>query len=84
MERQAMKKNKPNNASAEIQLDNELDNLMFKSAGDFYNDVVSVTSRYDIPKTETELVKLLAGKETNTLYAKMIMDHLNGGNHSLD
>jgi len=80
----AAKKNKPKYASAEIQMDNELDNLRFKLAGDFYNDVVSITSRYDIPKMETELVKLMAGKVSNPSYTNMIMDHLNGTNHSLD
>jgi len=46
----AMKKNKPNDASAEMELDAALDKLQFRQAGTFYNDVVSVCARYDIQK----------------------------------
>ena len=83
----AMKlKNKPKDTSAEISLDADLDKVEFSRAEDYYNDVVAVCSRYDVSKTETDLVKQLAKKVTSSVYAKMIIDHLDNGavNHSLE
>ena len=72
----AMKKNKPNDTTAEMELDAVLDKLQFRQAGTFYNDVVSVCARFDIQKTEAELVKLLAKKQLSASYAKIVLDHL--------
>ena len=43
------KKSKPSNATAEIALDNDLDDIKFTSAKRYYNDVIAVTARYDVP-----------------------------------
>ena len=76
----AMKtKIKPSNATAEIALDNDLDDIKFASAKKYYNDVIAVTSRYDVPVSKTDLVKKLAKRVDNAVYAKVIIDHLNGG-----
>ena len=84
---QAMKvKNKPKDTSAEINLDTDLDKIDFARAEDFYNDVVAVCARYEVKKSQTDLVKLLAKKVTSSVYAKMIIDHLHQGStqHSLE
>ena len=80
----AMKKNKPNDTTAEMELDAALDKVQFRQAGQFYNDVVSVCARFDIQKSETDLVKLLARKQLSAAYAKMVLDHLKGSTHDLD
>ena len=80
----AMKKNKPNDTTAEMELDAALDKLQFRQAGTFYNDVVSVCARFDIHKSETDLIKLLAKKQLSASYAKMVLDHLKGTTHDLD
>ena len=55
-----MKKNKPKDASAEIEMDGELEKISFGTAQDYYNQVVAVIARYDVKKTNTELIKLMA------------------------
>ena len=42
------KKGKPSNATAEIALDNSLDEIKFSLAKKYYNDVIGVTARYDV------------------------------------
>ena len=42
------KKSKPSNATAEIGLDNDLDDIKFTSAKKYYNDVIAMTARYDV------------------------------------
>ena len=78
------KKRKPSNAVAEIVLNNNLDNVKFSSAKKYYNDVIGVTARYDVPVSKTDLIKNLAKRVDNAVYAKLIIDHLNGANKSLD
>ncbi len=83
----AMKvKHKPKDTSAEINLDTDLEKVEFSRAEEYYNDVVAVCARYEVSKSQTDLVKLLAKKVTSPVYAKMIIDHLNKGsvNHSLE
>ena len=45
---------------------------------------MSVCARFDIHKSETDLIKLLAKKQLSALYAKMVLDHLKGTTHDLD
>ena len=71
-------KNKPDDATAEIEMDANLERIQFSNANDYYNDVVSVQAKYNVEKTEIELIKLMAKKVTNETYAKMIVDHLDG------
>ena len=53
------KKSKPSNATAEIALDNDLDNIKFTSAKKYYNHVIAAIVRYDVPVSETDLIKKL-------------------------
>ena len=78
------KKSKPSNAMREIALDNDLDDIKFSLAKKYYNDVIGVTARYDVPVSKTDLIKNLAKRVDNAVYAKLIIDHLNGANKSLD
>ena len=54
------KKSKPSNTTAEITLDNDLDDIKFTPAKKYYNDVIAVTARYDVPVSETDLIKKIA------------------------
>ena len=71
---------KPSNATVEIALDNDLDNVKFSSAKKYYNDVIGVTARYDVTVSKNDLIKKLAKRVNNAVYAKMIIDNLNGAN----
>ena len=72
----AENKNKPSDASAEIEMDAELEKIKFSNVNEYYNDVVAVQARFEVTKTEMDLVKVMAKKVTNETYAKMIVDHL--------
>ena len=78
------KKSKPSDATAEIALDNDLEDIKFTSAKKYYNDVIAVTARYDVPVSETDLIKKLVKRVDNAVYAKVIIDHLNGVTKDLD
>ena len=61
---------------AEIELDQELDNVKVNNAIDYYNDIIGVTARFEVTKSDTELIKVMAKKCKNSLYANMILQHL--------
>ena len=69
-------KSKPSNATAEIALENNLDDIKFGLAKKYYNSVIAVTARYDVAISETNLIKKLAKMIDNTVYAKLVIDHL--------
>ena len=46
-------------------------------AKDYYNLVVTVIARYEVTKTETELVKIMTKKANSLMYTKMVIEHLN-------
>ena len=72
------KKHKPGDASAEVELESELEQLKFGgSANDYHDEVIKVTTRFGVVKTETELIKLLMKCMTNATFTKMAMDELN-------
>ena len=70
------KKSKPSNATAKITLDNNLDNIKFTLANKYYN-VIAVIASNNVPATKTNLIKKLAKRVNNAVYAKVIIDHLN-------
>lgn len=74
-----MKKNKPSDASAEIELESELEKLSFSNANDYYNDVVAIMAQYDVDVSDTTLIKAFAKKVKSSVYSKMTIDHLNSG-----
>ena len=78
------KKSKSSNETAEIALDNNLDDIKFTSAKKYYNNVIAVTARYDVPVSEKDLVKKLAKRVDNAVYAKVIINHLDGATKDLD
>lgn len=71
-------KNKPKDASAEIHLKKELEAVQFGMANDYFNLIVTVQGRYEVDVTDTKLIKIMATKVQSTVYAKMIIGHLNG------
>jgi hypothetical protein len=70
----AKKANKPSDASAMIELEIELKRPQLKGARDFYNDVVGVLDKYEVTKTDHELIMLMAHKNHDTSYARLILD----------
>ena len=72
----AKKANKPSDVSTVIELGVKLDKLQLKSARDFYNDMDSVMDKYEVTKTNHELCMLMAQKNNDTSYARLILDKL--------
>ena len=70
-------KNRPEDTSAEIKMDTKLNKIQFVGANDYYNEVVSVQARYNVGKTDADLIKVMANEVTNETYMKLIVDHLN-------
>ena len=70
------RKNKPKDMSAEIEMEAELHKIQFRSAVDYYNDVVGVTSRYEVKKSDTELIKIMSTKVNSATFAAMILAHM--------
>ena len=56
------KKCKQSNATSEIQMEQDVDNLRFGSARQFYNGVIGVTAQYNVTMTVTMLIKKMAKK----------------------
>ncbi len=52
--------------SAKIELDQELDKVKFGNAIDYYNDIIGVTARFEVTKSDTELIKIMT-KNARTL-----------------
>ena len=69
-------KNRPKDVSAEIELESELEKVQFKSANDYYNDIVAVTVRFEVNKSNTDLIKIMAKKVSSLIYAGMILNHM--------
>ena len=80
----AKKANEPSDASAMIKLEVELDKLQLKGARDFYNDVVRVLDKYEVTKTDQELCMLMARKNHDTSYARLILDKLKSPSPDFD
>ena len=70
------RKNKPKDTSAEIEMEAELHNVKFQGANDYYNDIVAVTSRYEVTKSDTDLIKIMSTKVASTVFADKILMHL--------
>jgi hypothetical protein len=74
------RKNKPKDTSAEIEMEAELHNVKFQGANDYYNDIVAVTSRYEVTKSDTDLIKIMSTKVQSTVFADKILMHLDHTN----
>jgi hypothetical protein len=55
-----------------------------KGARDFYNDVVGVLDKYEVTKTDQELCMLMARKNNDTSYARLILDELKSSSPDFD
>ena len=69
-------KNKPNDTSAEIEMEADLHKIKFQGANNHYNDIVAVTSRYKVMKSDTDLIKIMSTKVQSTVFAYKILTHL--------
>ena len=61
-----------------------MDNLRFGLAWPFYNNVIRVTVRYNVPVRETMFIKKMAKKVSDPVYVQLIILHLAGTNHDLE
>jgi hypothetical protein len=69
-------KKKPKDISAAIEMEADLHKVKFKGANDYYNDIVVVTSRYKVTKSDTRLIKIMSTKVQSTVFADKILTHL--------
>ena len=67
----------PKDASAGIEMKNELERVAFTGAQEYYAAIVQVQARYEVQKSQEDLLLIMASKVSNTTYAKIILDHLN-------
>jgi hypothetical protein len=67
-----------------IKLEIELEKLQLKGARDFYNDVVGVLDKYEVTKTDHKLIMLMARKNHDTSYARLILDELKSASPDFD
>ena len=77
-------KHTPTDMTAKIKMNDKLKQLLFKKAEDFHTQVLLVMAKYKIQKNESDCVDLLVKKVQKPMYAKMIIDHLDGSNHDLE
>ena len=81
----AMKqKDKPKDMSAEIKMEAELQKIQFRSAINYYNEIVVVTSRYKVKKTDTGLIKIMSTKMNSTMFAAMILSQMEDSDNADD
>ena len=69
-------KNKPKDVTAKIKMKKVLEKVKFGYANDYHKDVMSVTERYDVSISETELIEIMATQVNNLSYVDMIVNHL--------
>ena len=55
-------KNKPKDMSVKIELDVEFGKIKLHLAPDYYNDMVVVTTRFNMAKSEINLIKVMPKK----------------------
>ena len=77
-------KYRPNDVSAEIELQNELNQTVFKNATDYYNSQVAIAGKYGAMLDDVEYIKIMAKKVESATYSKMILDHLKGTNYDFE
>ena len=65
-------------------MEQEVDNLKFGSARQFYNDVIGVTAQYNVTMTDTILIKKMAKKVNDPVYVQLIIMHLVGNTQDLE
>ena len=63
--------------SAETELGSELKTIQFWMVNDYYNLVVMIMARYEVDKSDTDIVQIMAKKVNSSMYAKMVIKHLN-------
>ena len=71
-----MNRNKTNDACVDIEVDAELDKVKFSTAADYYNCVVAVTARFDVTRTDTRLIRMMAKKVSSSMFAKLIIQDI--------
>ena len=66
----------PKDITAEIDLENQVQQVRFKRGTEYYAEVTEVLSHFTCTLSEKELIKDMAKKTQNSTYAKMISDEL--------
>lgn len=75
----------PSDSSAEIDLENELEKIKFRSsANTYYIEAINVSSRYSVMKSDKEMIKIMSKKVRNSTYSKMILDELKKTNPNFE
>ena len=68
--------NKPNDFTAEIELENEVRKVIFKGANDYHTEVTNLLAQFDCTMSDVTLLKDMATKTKNTTYVQMIHQEL--------
>eukprot|EP00970_Alexandrium_tamarense_P017486 scaffold9728_cov113-Alexandrium_tamarense.AAC.1 len=55
---------------------NALKKLKFGDANKYYNDVVGVCAKFNVVKSETEMIEIMADAVTDPVYSQMVLRHL--------
>eukprot|EP00970_Alexandrium_tamarense_P017649 scaffold10388_cov100-Alexandrium_tamarense.AAC.1 len=69
-------KYRPNDVAARIQMTNALKKLKFGDANKYYNDVVGVCAKFNVVKSETQMIEIMADAVTDPVYSQMVLRHL--------
>jgi hypothetical protein len=68
--------NKPADRTAEIEMESEVQKVVFKNANDYFTEVTDILAQFDCTMSEINLLKDMAKKTKNTTYIKMIHDEM--------
>ena len=74
--------NKPADRTAEIEMEAEVQRVVFKNGNDYFTEVTDILAQFDCTMDEIDLLKDLAKKTKNTTYIKMIHDEMDKANPS--
>jgi hypothetical protein len=68
--------NKPADRTAEIEMESEVQKVVFKNANEYFTEVTDILAQFNCTMSEIDLLKDLAKKTKNTTYIKMIHDEM--------
>ena len=68
--------NKPNDVTAEIEMEAEVRKVVLKGANDYYTEITNLLAQFDCVMSDLALLKDMAQKTKNTTYIKMIAEEM--------
>ena len=65
-----------NDTAAEMELDDALERVGMKGANDYFNKCTSIQAKFDVPCSDTKLIKMMAKKVKSDTFSATIIGHL--------